>query len=294
MVRAEGDRLNTHFRSLPPADGPGRGTATGWPSAPPCEVWEFRDVPARGRRLEPAGRHDACFLPRVGHVTGDIQIHEMAWARTTSCGSSTPASPACARSAATAQLRAALAAAVRHRPGPRGPLPPQRPGHGATAARATSPPWARPTRRPAGGPNKRDGGVLIDVRPARSSLRGLSMPHSPRWHDGRLWVLRVGHAAARLSSTRPPARYEPVAALPGFTRGLDFAGPLAFVGLSQVRETAVFSGIPIAERPVARADLRRLGRGPPDRADGRPAASSRTRCRRSSPCRSCPAGASPT
>src|SRR5260370_3908818 len=35
---------------------------------------------------------------------------------------------------------------------------------------------------------------------------------------------------------------------PGFTRGLDFAGDLAFVGLSQVRESAVFSGIPITER----------------------------------------------
>ena len=38
--------------------------------------------------------------------------------------------------------------------------------------------------------------------------------------------------------------------LPGFTRGLDFCGPLAFVGLSQVRESAVFSGIAIAERPL--------------------------------------------
>ena len=36
--------------------------------------------------------------------------------------------------------------------------------------------------------------------------------------------------------------------MPGFTRGLDFAGPMAFVGLSQVRESAVFSGIPLTER----------------------------------------------
>ena len=43
-------------------------------------------------------------------------------------------------------------------------------------------------------------------------------------------------------------RYEAVAAVPGFTRGLDFLGNIAFVGLSQVRETAVFSGIPITER----------------------------------------------
>ena len=36
-----------------------------------------------------------------------------------------------------AQLRAALAAAVPHGAGGRGPLPPQRPGHGATARRST-------------------------------------------------------------------------------------------------------------------------------------------------------------
>jgi uncharacterized protein (TIGR03032 family) len=39
-----------------------------------------------------------------------------------------------------------------------------------------------------------------------------------------------------------------VALVPGFTRGLDFAGPFAFVGLSQVRESAMFSGIPITDR----------------------------------------------
>ncbi|MGH3657370.1 MAG: PASTA domain-containing protein [Micromonosporaceae bacterium] len=36
--------------------------------------------------------------------------------------------------------------------------------------------------------------------------------------------------------------------MPGFTRGIDFLGPLAFIGLSQVRESAVFSGIPLVQR----------------------------------------------
>jgi len=35
---------------------------------------------------------------------------------------------------------------------------------------------------------------------------------------------------------------------PGFMRGLSFYGPLAFIGLSQVRESAVFSGFPLVER----------------------------------------------
>src|SRR6202012_4201011 len=46
-------------------------------------------------------------------------------------------------------------------------------------------------------------------------------------------------------------KYQEICRLPGFTRGLDFAGPYAFVGLSQVRESAVFSGIAIAEMPQA-------------------------------------------
>ena len=85
------------------------------------------------------------------------------------------------------------------------------------------------------------------------------MPHSPRWYGGRLWVLESG--AGTLSVVDPATgtsrRWR---RLPGFTRGLDFLGPLAFVGLSQVRETAVFSGIPITERlKPEETDVRRLG-----------------------------------
>src|SRR5262249_14482606 len=73
------------------------------------------------------------------------------------------------------------------------------------------------------------------------------MPHSPRWYGGRLWVCESGTGTLGFVDANT-GRYEPVVELPGFTRGLDFAGDLAFVGLSQVRESAVFSGIPITER----------------------------------------------
>ncbi len=53
-------------------------------------------------------------------------------------------------------------------------------------------------------------------------------------------------------------RYEEFAQLPGFTRGLTFAGPLAFIGLSQVRESAVFSGIPLVDR-LQKEDERTCG-----------------------------------
>src|SRR5262245_21301091 len=44
------------------------------------QVWEFRSAPAIAPMVEPAGQHDACFIRRTSHVTGDMCVHEIAWA----------------------------------------------------------------------------------------------------------------------------------------------------------------------------------------------------------------------
>src|SRR5438445_4331770 len=44
------------------------------------QIWFLRNAPDIAARVEPAGQHDACFLPRSCHVTGDIGVHELAWA----------------------------------------------------------------------------------------------------------------------------------------------------------------------------------------------------------------------
>ena len=78
MVRDERDHLNTHFRTFKAPMGmslAGDRLAVGTR----IQVWEFVDVPAVAAGLDPPGRHDACFRPRSSHVTGNIQIHEMAW-----------------------------------------------------------------------------------------------------------------------------------------------------------------------------------------------------------------------
>src|SRR5437899_86139 len=45
-----------------------------------AQVWFLESAPDLARRVEPAGRHDACFLTRSSHFTGEIQAHELAWA----------------------------------------------------------------------------------------------------------------------------------------------------------------------------------------------------------------------
>lgn len=104
--------------------------------------------------------------------------------------------------------------------------------------------------------NKASGGVLIDVAADAVVLEGLSMPHSPRLHGGRLYLLDSGHgrllgldpAGLGAQGSSDQAKAEVIAELPGFTRGLDCWGDLAVVGLSQIRETAVFGGLPLQQR----------------------------------------------
>jgi uncharacterized protein (TIGR03032 family) len=246
--------LNTHFRSFPrpmglavAGDRLALGTA--------LKVWEYHSLPAVARGLEPAGSHDACFLPRSAHVTGDVQIHEMAWVPRAEA----PADPELwfvnTRFSCLCTRAMPYSFVPRWRPRFVNAIAPEDRCHlnglgvrdgqvcYATALGATDTPGGWRAR-------KKDGGVLIDVAQDEIVAEGLSMPHSPRWYAGRLWVLNSGEGGLGTIDLAT-GKYEEVASLPGFTRGLDFVGPLAFVGLSQVRESAVFSGITIAERPVA-------------------------------------------
>jgi uncharacterized protein (TIGR03032 family) len=94
--------------------------------------------------------------------------------------------------------------------------------------------------------DKPQGGCILDVQSQEYVARGLSMPHSPRWHDGKLWVLESGTGGVVLVDCATGQR-EVVAQLPGFTRGMALCGPYAFVGLSKIRPTSAIDGVPIAQ-----------------------------------------------
>src|SRR4051812_19895646 len=61
VARDEGDPLNPHS---PPFQAPMGMALAGDRLAlgTPMQVWEFFDAPAVAARLDPPGRHDACFL----------------------------------------------------------------------------------------------------------------------------------------------------------------------------------------------------------------------------------------
>ena len=100
---------------------------------------------------------------------------------------------------------------------------------------------------------RRDGGVVIDVTTNEVAAAGLSMPHSPRLHEGRLWLLNSGTGELGFVDLAS-GRFEPIAFCPGYARGLAFAGNHAIVGLSLQRENRTFGGLQL-EDELARRDV---------------------------------------
>ena len=95
-----------------------------------------------------------------------------------------------------------------------------------------------------------DGGVVIDYESGDVVCEGLSMPHSPRWHDGQLWLLNSGTGeigTVEFGKGKKPGTFVPKTFCPGFLRGLAFHGKYAFVGLSKPRYKR-FDGLALADR----------------------------------------------
>lgn len=95
--------------------------------------------------------------------------------------------------------------------------------------------------------HRRDGGVVIDVPTGEIVARGLSMPHSPRWRDGKLYLIQSGTGEFGTVDLES-GRFEPICFLPGFARGVCFLGDHAIIGVSRPRRDGAFTGLQLDER----------------------------------------------
>lgn len=89
--------------------------------------------------------------------------------------------------------------------------------------------------------NKKAGGLVVDMQTNETLVRGLSMPHSPRFANGKLWILNSGRGEFGYVDLRA-GHFEPVALCPGFARGLAIQNNVAIVGLSKPRDET-FAGL---------------------------------------------------
>jgi uncharacterized protein (TIGR03032 family) len=104
----------------------------------------------------------------------------------------------------------------------------------------------------------RNGGVIVDVPTGRVVVERLSMPHSPRVYRGRLWLLNSG--TGELGSVDPTSgTFVPLAFCPGYLRGLAFAADYAVVGLSRPRHDKTFGGLDLDAELIRRGAEARCG-----------------------------------
>jgi uncharacterized protein (TIGR03032 family) len=106
--------------------------------------------------------------------------------------------------------------------------------------------------------HRETGGVLIDVQSGEIVVDGLSMPHSPRIHGGRVWLLESGSGYFGYADLEH-GRFERVTFCPGYARGLAFIGNFAVVGLSKPRRNRTFSGLVLDRNLAARHAEARCG-----------------------------------
>ena len=194
------------------------------------------------------GRYDALFLPRATYHTGDVHAHDIAFESDRLVVVNT-------RFSCLARLSREYCFEPFWQPPFISALAPEDRCHlNGLCFRDGAPRYvtALGTTDTPGGwrERKADGGVLIDVSANETILGGLSMPHSPRWYNGRLWVLNSG--AGELVVVDPETgRSEVVCRLRSYLRGLCFVRHYALVGLSKIREKHIFGGLLIQQGDTA-------------------------------------------
>lgn len=209
-------------------------------------IYQFTNFASVTSKLENGQIYDACYLPQNIHFTGDIDIHEMEYTNDELYFVNTKFSCLCIKEPNSS-----------FKPIWKPPfislLQPIDKCHlNGFCTRDGIPRYVTAlgqSDKPLGWRvDKANGGILMDITTNTLLASGLSMPHSPRWHRGKLWLLESGKGTLAYYDFKTQKVVD-VAYVPGFTRGLDMVGDFAFIGLSKVRESATFSGLPITKLP---------------------------------------------
>ena len=205
----------------------------------------FSEMPQLAADFATAERPcDSVFLPRACYFTGDIDGHDLAWLGDELIVANT-------RFSCVARVGDRFGFEPLWRPPFVTGLEPEDRCHlnglacaqdrlaYATALGASDLPRGWSERRASGG-------VLIETNSGETVLEGLSVPHSPRIVEGRLFLCELGQGT--IIEVDPQRRTtRPLVALPGFTRGLDALANVLFVGLSKLRDGAAVK-LPLANR----------------------------------------------
>jgi uncharacterized protein (TIGR03032 family) len=242
FVRSDGNKIDVNFKDFPRPMGlavtPQQITL-----GTLHQVWRFRRSDDALALIEDS-KVDACYVASASHTTGLVNIHDIAYGNKGLWITNSAFS-------CLATLEPDYSFVPRWKPPFISDLMPEDRCHlNGMAMLDGEPAYVTTFNQSDQAKSWRDGakdkGTLIDVKTGELKLSNLVMPHSPRCYNGYVYFCESGHGLVR--------RYDPrtnevvdVIKLQGFTRGMDFFGPLMFVGLSKTRNSSVAEPAPIAQ-----------------------------------------------
>lgn len=90
-------------------------------------------------------------------------------------------------------------------------------------------------------------GVVFDMKENRVVCKNITMPHSPRWMHGKLWILEAGTGWLGTVNFET-GTLDKLMWIPGYLRGLCFVGTkYMIVGSSEDRHESTFKNLPLGE-----------------------------------------------
>jgi uncharacterized protein (TIGR03032 family) len=226
------------------------------------QLWRFERAAAEAVPHRPSGAvegdaaegwsrrdHDVVYVPRVGYTTGDIDVHDVA------VDANGRVVFVCTQFGCLATVSELASFTPLWRPPFLSALVPEDRCHlNGLAMRDGKPAYVTVVARSdvADGwrDRRQDGGAVLDIGSGEAVATGLSMPHSPRWYAGKLWVLNSGAGEFGYVDLAT-GQFEAVAFCPGYLRGLAFHGDYALVTLSKPRHVT-FHGLPLDDRLAAK------------------------------------------
>jgi uncharacterized protein (TIGR03032 family) len=217
------------------------------------QLWRFENILRRGELYQGC---DRLYVPKTGHTTGDLDVHDVAvdasdrvvfvatlfgcLATLNERHSFTPLWHPPFLTKLTVEDRCHLNGLA---------LEEGRPRYVTVVSLSDVADGWRDRRR--------EGGAVLEVPSGRMVADRLSMPHSPRVYRGRLWLLNSGTGMfGSIDSTS--GTFTPVAFCPGYLRGLAFVGDYAIAGLSRPREKT-FAGLELDDALAKRGAEARCG-----------------------------------
>jgi uncharacterized protein (TIGR03032 family) len=198
---------------------------------------------------EKPGVYDAMFFPRRLYFTGQLSMHDLAWGNSGLLGVNTLFSCLChfdSEHNFTPIWQPPFISEL---------VPEDRCHLNGLALEDGEPRFVtalgETDQARAWSPGRAGGGIVMDLQSGEVITRGLAMPHSPRLHQGWLYVLE--------SATGEVVRIDPqsgerevIRRLPGFVRGLSIHGEYLFIGLSKLRRGSIggLDKLPVQEQPM--------------------------------------------